>query len=31
MTSGFTPKEQADFFVNNAAKFYRLSANLQTS
>lgn len=25
MISGFTPKEQADFFVYNAAKFYRLS------
>ncbi|MFM8823929.1 MAG: amidohydrolase family protein [Limnohabitans sp.] len=25
MISGFTPKEQNDFFVNNAAKFYRLS------
>ena len=24
MISGFTPKEQNDFFVNNAAKFYRL-------
>ena len=24
MISGFTPKEQADFFVNNAANFYRL-------
>lgn len=24
MISGFTPQEQADFFVNNAAKFYRL-------
>ena len=24
MISGFAPKEQADFFVNNAANFYRL-------
>ena len=31
MIQGFAPKEQADFFVNNAAKFYRLSDNLQTS
>jgi predicted TIM-barrel fold metal-dependent hydrolase len=31
MLHGFAPKEQADFFVNNAAKFYRLSDNLQTS
>lgn len=26
MISDFTPKEQADFFVNNAIKFYRLPA-----
>ena len=31
MIQGFAPKEQVDFFVNNAAKFYRLSDNLQTS
>lgn len=31
MLHGFATKEQADFFVNNAAKFYRLSDNLQTS
>jgi predicted TIM-barrel fold metal-dependent hydrolase len=24
MISGFSEKEQQDFFVNNAAKFYRL-------
>jgi predicted TIM-barrel fold metal-dependent hydrolase len=31
MISGFTHQEQADFFVNNAAKFYRLPVTLQTS